>query len=346
MSLRTTIAPNSENQLELRQSVRIDLSIRDLASLNISVPHWSEIAVDPANRGVVRHGVAQPIAYLPSEMKEPYALHAEPFLNRGAKNLLVWGIRNAVQNLFLPLFDRRRSPTLLCRVDEPWTTETYAGLLRGADGRLELNEIRFAQSHDANEIEIQTRSPLGLWTRRDDVEFAVTGQPLLWDGQLSTLESLAARSYDLRHVYRLNWESNRHAPRMADAHADLMQQLIERLETSVEDRAAAISNAAARHGLKEQDGYLHSSLGMRLNGDLILLAHHGSLREVSAVQKEAGATRAILLDNGGSVGYILFRESSPEPITLMSSSYFRSRGHATLVAELVDEFIEPPFRIE
>ena len=79
-------------------------------------------------------------------------------------------------------------------------------------------------------------------------------------------------------------------------------------------------------------------------GALRLMAAHGSLLDLGKNHQDAGISRAILLDNGGSVGYRLISESSRLTQFIGQGTYMRPRGHAVLVAILKEKHVEPPFR--
>ena len=123
-----------------------------------------------------------------------------------------------------------------------------------------------------------------------------------------------------------------------------MGSLIEHLAAPPLERGEALVEIATRHSLVAEDGYLHSTLGTSRDGRLILRTAHGSAGDLGAAQKRSGAERALLLDNGGSCGYCLWKAPLAIPGYLGQGSYFRPRGHAVLVAELARAFVEKPFR--
>lgn len=332
--------------MELKQETLIRLAQSDIAELHLSVPAWEDLSKPPANRGFVRHGeVARATSYLPKGAKVEYGIHADPFMQGGADHLLLWGARNSMQNLFLPMWNAEATPKLLRREDEPWQFMTYHAFLRRRDSSFAIEEIRFVAMNGTEPQSIEVLSN-GDWVRADDVLWAVVGQPVLWDGQLPSLGDLAARTYDLRHIWRLHWEKREgeagDCDRDAAIHAELMDLLWSNRETPVETRGCLLGGVAAEYGLTVEDGYLHSSMGVDAQGNIILLAKHASLHDLGSAQRSAGACRAILLDNGGSVGYAYSVRDRPLRF-VGNGSYFRPVGHAVIVATLRHSLVEKPF---
>lgn len=185
-----------------------------------------------------------------------------------------------------------------------------------------------------------------------DIEWAVTGQPLIWDGVFPTIPELAACTYDLRHVWRLRWEDWQNCPVDQAIHFEMMNAFMKHLSDPKKDRAAALNTLAVAHGLPITTGYLHSSIGLTSTGDLVVLMKTGSLPEIGRSHASLGSRRAILLDNGGSVGAAYWsrfeRQKSgwaklrDRPLFLGIGSYFRPRGHAILIAELNRDLPDGP----
>lgn len=348
--------------VELRQSTKIVLRRADVAALELSIPGWAEIAAAPDNRGFLRHGVKRAKSHIRPELKLPYEEHVRALPAEYTGNLLLWGTRNSMQNLLLPAYHAERDPKLLRRVDEPWRCSIYHALVRHGDGRIAIEAVRFSSKGGIEPDGIELRADDGKWRAQEDVVWAVVGQPLVWDGALPPIGSLAAMTYDLRHVWKLAWEPHQSCLREARIHEKLMHEFMAHLSAATETRAAILSDIAREHHLQIEDGYLHSSLGLDARGNLILLARHGSLTEIGRELSEAGARRAILLDNGGSVGYAIFKVEAPAeagtstdlsgirtavravgeipgvrisaPTFIGNGSYFRPKGHALLAARL------------
>jgi hypothetical protein len=180
-----------------------------------------------------------------------------------------------------------------------------------------------------------------------DAEFVAVGQPLVWDRKLPTTSDLAARCYDLRHVWRLQWEEydGQDHPRHAAIHREPLDEFMRSIQEPYHVRAERLSRMASRYALQVEDQFYHSALGLDDNGNLLLIAMHGSLAAVGQALAERGAVRGIMMDQGGSVGYALWSKSTGNAHHYIGTgSYWRDRCHALLVVLLKEEFIEPPFR--
>lgn len=354
---------------EISQQTVIIFSPKDIKQLFWSVPSWGKLA-DPhseANLGIIRHGgVEQVEDHVPREFKPSYTGHVQSYLDHVgdstgevSRALIAWGTRNTFQNLGLPGWSRLHTPHLLRRSDEPWQDWIYQGLCKFQDRPLAIEKVRFSPvlDHDAPQVEIVGQDPQLV----DSLEFVVTGQPLLWDRVIvPPLSLLAAVTYDIRHIYHLMWErwqwEQWPAYRSHKAiHDEMMDMFQHHLRDPITMRAAALATIATREGLAITDHYLHSSLGLREDGSLVLLMMHGSLTDIGYAHQQYGSSRAILLDNGGSVGVAYWSKRGwqrgawgsdalkPEPTYIGQGSYFRPRGHAVLVAELTEDLVEPPF---
>ena len=287
-----------------------------------------------------------PVWLVPSvvDAKLSYVDHLRPLHSTSARSLLGIGFRDSYQNLFKFLFQRGQSPATLCRPCEPLVRRQYATLFcRTAEpGRLRGGQATFSP---------YSVSVLG---QPDDVEFAFVATPLVEAGVVTPIEKRVGSQSDLRHEFRispLRWKTDLPA----------LQAL---LFTS--DPAAAIGerilHEARRRGLHPEDGYYLSSVGVRENGDLILISQHSSVSALAQAQVEAGADYALLVEEGGSCGTAIWNNArdfslpdpvkrdangsvvwQPEPVIFGNNSYFRPNALAMCVVELKDFFLEAPF---
>jgi hypothetical protein len=330
-----------------RQETAILLPRRAVSRVFAAMPSADLLSKhdNPARAGLVRHGgIGAPVNHVPAAYKHSYREHllhvvAQPAGNRA---YLVIGSRNSFQNLMLPIWVGGH---LVCRFDEPWAATLYTAFCRMASGELAIQQIQF-ESH-SGEAHIVT--PLA-----GDVDFAVVGQPILFRGGVLPTALLHAMTYDQRHLWHLLWEDwqQQKFPGFGShrqAHDQLMQAFMETLSLPLVDRAAALSAIAARHALQEEDGYLHSSLGLTADGSIVLLMKNGSLRDHALEQRQLGAESAVLLDNGGSVGAAYWSALdvdalvSRSPRMVGAGTYFRDAALTTLVVELSEGVVEEPF---
>jgi hypothetical protein len=333
--------------MDIYQTTALVVNPREILEFEWSVPFWDQIMTTDARKGIVRHGgVPNALNHIPREYKPLYGAHVRSFVEERspARLVLALGFRNTgPNNLGLPGFDHRRSLPLFARVDEPWRSWTYFALVMFRDRSFGLQRVQFRgqNGEDIVLLDDPLRSPDVLWV--------VTGQPLAWDGLIPSC--LPALTYDLRHVWRLSWESHEQArwPECRHhlaAHSALMDAFMTHLNDPVQVRMAAMAEIAARFSLRIQDGYIHSTLGIRENGDLILLIRRGSLAQLGRAQIALGAQRAILLDNGGSPGYAVWapekvgRGEFDAPAYIGNAAYFRPRAHSLGILELDMDSLE------
>ncbi len=360
---------------DITQKTVLFMEKTDVKDVFLSVPFWDELS-DPshdANKGFVRHGgVEEAMEYVPRAWKPPYAVHVQNYLThiddpigKQPKTLLVFGTRNTFQNLGLPGWCAAKRRPLLRRLDEPWQSWTYHAFCKLSDGQMGIEEVKFVSTQSNGEPDsiVFVGSHQG---ENRKVEWAIVGQPVLWDGAVPPLEQMVARTYDLRHIWHLGWERWQREKwcafqRHKEIHDALMTAFMTNLNKSVEDRANALKSIAEREHLAPEDRFLHSSLGVKPDGSLVVVMMHGSLRDVGCAHQSLGSQRVILLDNGGSVGVAYWSQKTftdrsngtwgtdvtdrPSPTaTFGNGTYFRPRGHATVVVELKEDIVERPFR--
>lgn len=277
--------------------------------------------------------------------KPAYADHMRPHLSSSARTVLAFGLRDTYQNLFKFIWQRNQHPSLLCRPIEPLEKRQYAALyartaepgrLRGGLAAIKPDQLVIAG--DSSEV-----------------EFAIVATPLVENSRITPLERRIGFQSDLRHEFRINPRSGGKPDLPA-----LQQYLL--ADESVEATGERILQEATRRGLPAQDGYYLSSVGVRDNGDLILISQHSSVSALAEAQLHAGATHALLVEEGGSCGTAIWQNAlefslpdyvkrdangnpiwQPEPVIFGTNSYFRPFAIATCVVELNEFFLEAPF---
>lgn len=356
--------------MELYQHTRLRIEPQEIHQAYLSVPRWKEMS-DPAsaaNQGFVRHDSDKAVDHLPKGFKVTYAEHVKEYLNseddpegKNKRAVIVFGARNGFQNLLLPLFNAEREPSVLHRLDEPLQSATYHALCAFAGKQSEkvqfrMERLRFTASGKNRTVEVD--QPID----GEVIQWAVTGQPILWDGEVPPIALLAANTYDLRHIWHLLWEEwqIKEWPECHDhkrIHDKLMSSFLAKLEAPITERASELARIAAGEGLAVETGFLHSSVGIAADGSLNLLLMTGSVQDIGRAHKCLGSQRAILLDNGGSCGVGIWTmrswqsgkwanakaEDLPQPTFIGNNTYFRPRAHATVVIELNSDLVEAPF---
>lgn len=289
-----------------------------------------------------------PVWLVPSAVgaKIPYVEHLRPLLSQTARSLVGFGLRDSFQNFGKFLFQRGQVPSLVCRACEPLATREYAALFctTAAGGHLRGGQARF--------------TPTGISATgiSDEIEFAIVATPLVENGQLTPIDKRLSCQSDLRHEFRISppaWKSDLPA----------LQQLLFSNDPP-EVIGQHILAEANRRGLQPETGYYLSSLGVRENGDLVLISQHSSVSEMAQAQLNAGSIWALLTEEGGSCATSIWQNAmdhslpdhvkrdangsavwQPEPVTFGSNSYFRPSALAMGIVELNELFLEAPFVI-
>ena len=131
-----------------------------------------------------------------------------------------------------------------------------------------------------------------------------------------------------------------------------MTIFLNNLGATADVRGSLLVDLAQKRRLRTATGYLHSSIGLNSTGEIILLMKTGSLLDIGATHYSLGSDRAILLDNGGSVGAAYWSQFAwkrsgwdaiqNQPAFLGNGSYFRPRGHSIFMAELARDLPDGP----
>jgi hypothetical protein len=300
----------------------------------LSMPAWAAFS---GRGGIVRDRIRQrrlkkrgalPVYDLPPDGKLAYDEHLSRLGLSAGEPLLVISARNLGNNLRIIAY--RRGEALMQLLGEGAETgrRPYWCLCCVDGGRLEAHRLRF----DADAIgEIDGRT--GNRGRAGRIQWALSGQPLLWDGRFRSNDVLL-NTYDLRHIYNTETGQGRHGARSQEGHnaADLITTLVRT------DSAAAVRQKAGQLGLRPERHYFHSAIGLDRRGDVVLVQCHGSFRRVAETLRAAGAAHAIELDEGGSVSAHLVyqpREGTQlQDHRILASHYFRPRASALLVFKL------------
>lgn len=367
--------PNEKNQpltvmnepptnYEFKQKVQFEFRPR---GLSFSCPRIAEYNApsSSARKGQVRHGAADEVQdFVGRSLKPTYPEHVQNWLaaegdpsGNKPRSLAVIGFRNVGQNIGYGAYLGDPEFSLLLRDDEP-ESWVHHGLVRFRDGLTALHRLRFHPRREgAGRIEL-----LDDAGQEGNVAFAVTGPPVLWEGEVVPQDLQAGYNYDLRHVFHILWERWQVA-RFPDtairhrlAHDELMACFMTLLGSPAEDRARAMLVIANKHGLRTEAGYLMSAIGIRPDGTFISVKQHSSIQDLGSALLSAGCSHGIMNHQGGSVGAALWLKREWEakgwkpqgggvaPYFVGTGTYFRPHALAVLVAEFDEDPIEPPFR--
>jgi len=155
----------------------------------------------------------------------------------------------------------------------------------------------------------------------------LTGVPLVREGNPSDRRFLVACCSDVAHSYEVHpqgligpsaeawlalsnaWEEGKQQNLPDDELADRMEQV------------------AVAYGAQPSRNLLHSVLGQRPDGTLVIVALTGPLDGIAQViVRDLGIHNAIVLDNGGSVGWLYWPGNGAKPILLVAGPNHRPAG--------------------
>ena len=158
------------------------------------------------------------------------------------------------------------------------------------------------------------------------------GTPVLWEGRVLTLREFAPEASDPSHVWRFQSGSNE---------ADMkrfrsLQSIFMEYRHEPEDIAAEalLREAASDPPLTRERSYLHNALGVREDSGLVIVVANGSLETIGQIALEAGATHAIVVDNGGSPAIAVRKSPDSELRTLCESYYHRPLSVAVAIYDI------------
>jgi hypothetical protein len=118
---------------------------------------------------------------------------------------------------------------------------------------------------------------------------------------------------------------------------EMINQFVLLKDRPDEEITAELQQLANERGYDRQQNYLHSAVGVTEDGEsLVIVQRHGAFEDVAQSLINAGVSRGIELDQGGSCSTIVGDSNPdfPSGRTLMASHYFRPRALALLVFRL------------
>ncbi len=185
---------------------------------------------------------------------------------------------------------------------------------------------------------------------QEGIIWAVSGQELVWDGKAvqsdeEVFEKILPYTYDMRNIWRTKGSSRIEQnpswiPDMADCFVENLGRSPEELAKKLLEKKKEISEQKNIE-LERESRYLHSAIGISKEGDIIIVQRHGKIEDIAKTLKDAGAERAIELDQGGSCGVMIGKNDQPESIRIIfSSHYFRPRATALLVFKFNESAID------
>jgi len=300
----------------------------------LSVPAWEHLKGKLGLcRDTIRKG-APPEEELPKRGYDPicsvgYDRHLNLLGLSPADKFILTGARNLGNNLGTVAWDRQKGLFELLGENAATNGREYTCFCQTADERLTIARVAFA----------------GGKPNRDDLNWAVSGPELVWNSSPSPLWRIISYDYDLRHVWKTKFEMDSgpmrvgRVPTEEATHAviQLSNKFVETLYLPAEQATREITEVAAELNLQRENNYLHSALGIKENGDVMLFQMSGSFEQASALLVLLGTNKAIEMDQGGSCQIAIGGDKELQTsagIPLFSSHHFRKWGLAVLIFSL------------
>jgi len=179
-------------------------------------------------------------------------------------------------------WQRSATPRIFRVAEDPCGYAAYSCLTVWRDGRLSIEDLRF--DFDAQKIHAAADGR----DLSDEIEWATFGQRVLRDGSLTPIEEIIGQFYDLRHVLAF------------DHHKDHGVRVRDDSYSGYPGRFHENALSAWREAGVPRARYFHNAIGFSREA-LFVVQREGTVEEVGAALRAAGADDGIILDNGGSV---------------------------------------------
>lgn len=235
--------------------------------------------------------------------------------------LLALGMRNNLVNLRAPIIRHGKVHTVATEMPE-LSARPYYGI-GSRDGRIVLEQALGHGRHPA-----------------DWAEFFCAGVPVLWD-ELSgpkLFDLLLAEAADHSHVFELPRGAHQLArAESLNAWERLHRVFVAHVHSELQVATGALREEALSISppLQRSSDYLHAVIGSRPDGAVVCIYCHGMLESLGEIARSRGCTRAVCVENSGSVmPTFLPQGTHGDVIPLLRAPNFRPRGRVMLVFEL------------
>src|SRR5687767_12675130 len=178
-------------------------------------------------------------------------------------------------------WQRGQQPPIVRIGEDPSSFAARSCLTVRAGGRISIEDLTFDVEHgrlraaDATDVSAE-------------IEWATYGQRVLGAGAVSRVEDVIADFYDLRHVLAFDHQH--------EQGERLRQEIYDGYPERFREQAL---RAWREHGVPRAR-YFHNAVGLSPT-EVIVLQREGTVEEIGAALRDAGAEDGVILDNGGSV---------------------------------------------
>lgn len=163
----------------------------------------------------------------------------------------------------------------------------------------------------------------------------VAGLPLVSEGRASSRAFLVSNSSDAAHMYEVDPKGRRGPSRDAWVKLSDLWQTCKDSGLPDDQVASEMDRLAASFSIQPAESLLHSVIAQGWDGTMAVFAITGGLAAIATELVELwGVRHAVLLDNGGSVGWHALVQDCDSPSLLVAGANYRPRGTAFLVFTL------------
>ena len=200
---------------------------------------------------------------------------------RAQRRAIAISNRNLGTNHGHVAWQRGERPPIVRIGEDPTPLASRSCLVVREGGRISIERLSF----EVTSQRIATGDGVDVSA---DVEWAVYGQQVLSAGRVTPIDAIVDEFYDLRHVLAFD---HRH-----ERGERIRQAIYEGYPQRFREQALR----AWRELGVPRSRYVHSALGLSA-AEIILLQREGTIEEIGAALRDAGASDGLILDNGGSV---------------------------------------------
>jgi hypothetical protein len=201
---------------------------------------------------------------------------------RAGQRAIAISNRNLGTNHGHAAWQRDERPPIVRIADDPSSLASRSCLAVRDGGRISIDDLTFDVEGS------RVLAAAGGTDVSGEIEWATCGQRILRAGVVSRVEDVIADFYDLRHVLAFD-----HRHQQGER---IRQQIYEGYPQRFREKAL---QAWREHGVPRAR-YYHNAVGLSAT-ELIVLQREGTIEEIGAALRDAGADDGVILDNGGSV---------------------------------------------
>lgn len=269
----------------LRNDLLLRVERSEIDAVILSVANRDRLMALP---GMPRHRAATPAEVEGiASSKVPLDAHLRRMhvideAGRPLRRAIAISNRNLGTNHGHVAWQRSATPPVFRILEDPCAHPTYSCLASWRNGAVSIEDLRFDFDQQRVYAAADGRD------LSDEIEWATFGQRVLRAGAAASLDRIIDEFYDVRHVLAFD---HRH-------------EAGERIRRDLYDGYPGTFAANVRRAWRERGvpraRYFHNGVGLSADA-LHVVQREGTVEEIGAALRAAGADEGIILDNGGSV---------------------------------------------